>query len=133
MFLTVKRRKILLTCCRILKATKESKHFQNIFKMTWLTNRIQIRSFNYAAVQISYKYLYLPQIFIKSYCSCTVEYNISRIYDDLFIFFTKSQFRLGEFTVDCYNFLPKIWIFISQSVKKLSKEKNILGQYFSTF
>lgn len=62
-----------------------------------------------------------------------MEYNIDRIYDDLFIFFTESQFRLGKFTVDCYNFLSKIWIFISQSVKELSKEKNILGQYFSTF
>lgn len=62
-----------------------------------------------------------------------MEYNIGRIYDDLFIFFTKSQYRLGKFTADRYNFLPKIWIFISQSVKELSKEKNILGQYFSTF
>ena len=34
MFLTVKRRKIFLTLCRILKATIESKHFQSIFKMT---------------------------------------------------------------------------------------------------
>lgn len=42
-----------------------------------------------------------------------MEYNIDRIYDDLVIFFTKSQFGLGEFTVDRYNFLSKIWIFIS--------------------
>lgn len=34
MFLTVKRRNIFLTLCRILKATIESKHFQSIFKMT---------------------------------------------------------------------------------------------------
>lgn len=59
-----------------------------------------------------------------------MEYNINAVYESFFVLLTKVQFRLCKFTSNCYYFCFKVWLFFSQPVKELSRDKQ-LDFYFS--